>query len=150
MRPSGNRLEHLHRRIYYGFSPQVSILKWEIISFFIQGIDQTSSQNVSKNPSEIEVWMPLEASWRRPGPSWASWGILGHLGWLHTAFRLGILAVLGASWGRLGGVLGRLGASLGASWGVSGRLGGVLGLIFYQNGTRIEPFHLESHFVFDF
>ena len=83
-------------------------------------------------------------------------GVLGHVrhlgaAWL-AAYRVpaGHLGRLGASWGRLGGVLGRLGASLGASWGVSGRLGGVLGLIFYQNGTRIEPFHLESHFVFDF
>ena len=124
----------MHWRIY-GFFPKVLILKGENMSFFIQVIKQKSPNifpKLSKNPPKIEVWRPLEASWRRPGPSWASWGILGHLGWLHTAFRLGILAVLGASWGRLG-------VSLGASWGVSGRLR----LDFLSKWGTIEPFHLE-------
>ena len=137
----------------YGFSLQVSILKWEIISFFIQGIDQKSSQNLSKNPPEIEVWRPFEASWRRPGPSWASWGILGHLGWLHIAFQLGILAVLGASWGRLGASWGRLGPSWGVSWGILGSLvasGRRLRLGFLPKWSKVAPFHLESHVVFDF
>ena len=81
----------------YGFSLQVSFLKWEIRSFFIQGIDQKSSQNLSKNPPEIEVWRPLEASWRRPGPSWASWA-----SWL-AAYRVPA--------GHLGGLGGLLGSS---------------------------------------
>ena len=158
MRPSMNRLERkLCLFVYLRFTFVLENLWFVSLRFrFWKGklchfIFKVSIKNLpkifpkhSKNNSKIEVWRPLEASWRRPGPSWASWGILGHLGWLHIAFRLDILAVLGASWGRLGGVLGRLGASLGASWGVSGRLGGVLGLIFYQNGTKLSLSILNS------
>jgi len=57
---------------------------------------------------------------RRLGGVLGHLGHLGHLGWLHIAFWLGILAVLGASWGRLRG-------NLGASWAVLGRLLGHLG-----------------------
>ena len=86
------------------------------VRIIIQGIDQTSSQNLSKNLSEIEVWRPLEASWRRPGPSWASWA-----SWL-AAYR-----VLAGHLGGLGSLLGRLKGKLGASWAVLGRLLGHLG-----------------------
>ena len=133
----------------YGFSLQVSILKWEIISFFIQGIDQKSSQNLSKNPPEIEVWRPLEASWRRPGPSWASWGILAgcisRSGWASWRSWGPLGVVLGATWGRLG-------PSWGVSWGILGSLvasGRRLRLGFLPRWSKIEPFHLASHFVFD-
>ena len=84
--------------------------------------------------------------------SWAILGILGHLGasWL-AAYRvpaghLGRLGgLLGASWGRLG-------PSWGVSWGILGRLGASgrrLRLDFLPKWNKIEPFHLESHFVFD-
>ena len=51
-----------------------------------------------KNPPKIDQKSTKNRSWRPLGASW------------------GVLNVLGASWGRLGGLLGRLGGLLGASW----------------------------------
>ena len=68
----------------------------------------------------FSFWYPL---WSRAvlGPSW------GRLGGVLGRGRLGASwGTLGASWGRLSGVLG----CLGASWGVLGNLGVVLGASF--------------------
>ena len=103
-----------------GFFLEVSILKGEIMSFYIQDIDQNSSQNLSKTFQKIlrksKCWCLL----RRLG------GDLCHIGHL------------GASWGILAGCIPRsswaswpswwpLGSVLGASWAVLGRLFGHLG-----------------------
>ena len=55
-------------------------------------------QKTMKNQPKIDQKSTKNRSWRPLGASW------------------GVLNVLGASWGRLGGLLGRLGGLLGASW----------------------------------
>ena len=147
VRPSRNRLERLHRRKWF-FSSGFDFEMGNYIIFYTRyrsKIFPKSFQKSSRNRGLEASWGVLEASWAILGILGILAGCISRSGW--ASWR---------SWGPLGVVLGatcgRLGPSWGVSWGILGSLvasGRRLRLGFLPRWSKIEPFHLESHFVFD-